>query len=264
MFEFHKDKETYFNLTTRVTKEHVIPFIEQVTDLHGAPLHILEIGSGEAGVLKAFVELGHQCTGIELSPGRVRIAEDLMKDAVQAGNIRFIARNIYDIDPGALPHRFDLILLKDVIEHIYDQEKILNRLKDFLAPGGKIFFGFPPWYMPFGGHQQICRSKWASHLPYFHILPGPVYRTLLKLFGENENTIKSLMEIKDTGISIERFERLLAKTGYKQLTKNWYLFNPVYYYKFGLRPRKQYTLFKIIPGFRNLVTTCVYSIVTPR
>jgi 2-polyprenyl-3-methyl-5-hydroxy-6-metoxy-1,4-benzoquinol methylase len=40
-----------------------------------------------------------------------------------AGQISFLARNIYDIDPDQdLPFKFDLIILKDVIEHIPDQE----------------------------------------------------------------------------------------------------------------------------------------------
>lgn len=263
MFEFHKDKERYFKMTTRVTEEHVIPFLQESMDLD-KPMHVLEIGSGEAGVLKAFVELGHQCTGIELSPGRVKIAEALMEDAIKAGKIRFIARDIYDIDPDELPHKFDLIVLKDVIEHIHDQDRVMGRLKEFLAPEGKIFFGFPPWQMPFGGHQQICRNKWASRLPYYHLLPVPLYRGMLKMFGESENTIKDLLEIKETGISIERFQRISRKNGYKAIKTTWYLFNPVYQYKFGLKPRKQLGLMTMIPWVRNFFTTCVYTLITQR
>ncbi len=264
MFEFHKDKETYFNLTTKVTVEHVIPFISKVIDLKNRKLNVLEIGSGEAGVLKAFVDLGHNCTGIELSPGRVKVAEKLMKEAVDAGKIRFIAKDIYDIDPESLDSKFDLIILKDVIEHIHDQERVLIRLKEFLAPRGKIFFGFPPWYMPFGGHQQICKNKLAAVMPYYHILPKWLYKGILRLLGETERTCSDLIEIKDTGISIERFERLVDKTGYVQVLKKWYLFNPVYKYKFGIKPFRQLAIFSLLPFFRNFVTTCVYSIITPR
>ena len=55
--------------------------------------------------------------------------------------------------------QFDLILLKDVIEHIPDQERVIPYLKEFLKPGGRVFFGFPPWYMPHGGHQQRRRVR---------------------------------------------------------------------------------------------------------
>ncbi len=82
-------------------------------------------------------------------------------------------------------HRpFDLIILKDVIEHIHDQDAILSRLRNFLKPGGHIFFGFPPWQMPFGGHQQVLAHRLLSRTPYFHLLPVPLYRGILKAFGE--------------------------------------------------------------------------------
>jgi 2-polyprenyl-3-methyl-5-hydroxy-6-metoxy-1,4-benzoquinol methylase len=64
-------------------------------------------------------------------------------------------------------------LLKDVIEHIHDQPKLIAWMKSYLAPNGTIFFGFPPWQMPFGGHQQLCRNKVLAKLPYYHLLPRP-------------------------------------------------------------------------------------------
>ena len=42
------------------------------------------------------------------------------------------------------------------------------------------------------------------------------------------------------------------------VNKQWFLFNPIYKYKFGLEPRKQNWLFGAIPFVRNFVTTCAY------
>jgi len=257
MFEFHGDMKRYHDMTREVTENHVIPFLETSVDL-SKPLHVLEIGSGEAGVLSAFTRRGDQCVGIELSPERVKRAEELMKDEVAAGQIRFIAKNIYDIDPEEFNPKFDLIILKDVIEHIHEQEKIMVRLKEFLAPQGVIFFGFPPWYMPFGGHQQVAKSKLGSKLPYYHILPMPIYKGMLKLFGESEKIIEGLVEIKETGISIERFERISKQAGFEIDASEFFLFNPIYKYKFGLKPRKQLGLINYLPFVRNFLTTCAY------
>ena len=55
----------------------------------------------------------------------------------------------------------------------------LTTLKILLKDKGQIFFGFPPWYMPFGGHQQVAHKKWTSKLPYYHILPMPIYKAIL-------------------------------------------------------------------------------------
>ncbi|MFT7592480.1 MAG: SAM-dependent methyltransferase [bacterium] len=257
MYEFHGDMQRYHDMTRGVTEQFVIPFVSQSLDMSES-LNVLEIGSGEAGVLSAFTKSGHNCVGIELSPARVKRAEDLMIDEVAKGQIRFIAQDIYDINPDDFQPKFDLIILKDVIEHIHQQEKIMVRLKEFLAPNGVVFFGFPPWYMPYGGHQQVAKSKIGSKLPFYHILPTFVYRAILKMFGETELMIAGLLEIKDTGITIERFERIAKSAGFKIDQSTFYLFNPIYKFKFGLKPRKQLGVINYIPFLRNFVTTCAY------
>jgi len=257
MFEFHKDKARYFTMQYKISDEYVVPFIEPFTDL-SQPIKVLEIGCAEAGVLKAFTDRGHQCTGIELHESRVKLAKEFMAEELKAGKISFLAKDIYDVNPKEEGLTFDLIILKDVIEHIHDQEKFMLRLQDFLNPGGKVFFGFPPWYMPFGGHQQICKGKILSKLPYYHLLPMFMYKGVLKLFGESEKTIADLEEIKQTGISIERFQRILKKSGYTILKKQFFLTNPIYKYKFKLKVRKQIGLISALPFLRNFWTTCVY------
>jgi len=257
MFKFHKYKTKYHEMTREVTENYVIPFVSGSIDM-SKKLHVLEIGSGEGGVLGAFVKRGDQCVGIELSPGRVKLAEEIMQDEIAQGRIRFIAKDIYDIDPNQFNPKFDLIILKDVIEHIHDQERIMKRLGEFLAPGGVIFFGFPPWQMPFGGHQQIAKSKIGSMLPYYHLLPMAVFKSVLRGFGEPKGVIDSLVEIKETGISIERFERISKLAGFHVDKSKFFLINPIYQYKFGLTPRTQVGLVNHIPYFRNFITTCAY------
>jgi len=136
----------------------------------------------------------------------------------------------------------------------------LARLKDFLTPDGIIFFGFPPWQMPFGGHQQLCQKK-LGKVPYFHLLPMPLYKSVLRLFKEPDYVINDLLEIKQTGISIERFEKIVKETGYKVAGKIHYLFNPIYEWKFNLKPKKQNSIVSKIPVIRNYLTTCVYYII---
>lgn len=260
-FDFHKDKATYFNIQYENSKTYVVPFVAPFVKL-GAGTTVLEIGSAEAGVLKAFTELGCTCTGIELHEGRVKLANEFMAKEVAEGKAQFISRNIYDMDPEKdLDHKFDLIILKDVIEHIHDQERFVKVVGNFLRPGGKIFYGFPPWYMPFGGHQQICKSKFLSVLPYYHLLPVPLYRGMLKLFGERQKIIDDLLEIKETGISIERFVRIHKDNGFQVKRKQFFLINPIYKYKFNLKVRNQAGFIAALPFVRNFFTTAVYYLV---
>ncbi len=259
-FDFHADRKRYFQIQTGVTENYIIPFIEEAIDLPDQG-KVLEIGCGEGGVLKAFTERGWQAVGVDLAGEKLALANQLMSEQVKNGQLRLINQNIYAPEfKKTFKGQFDLIILKDVIEHIPDQAHLLSYLHTFLADKGNIFFAFPPWLMPFGGHQQMCQS-FLKRVPYFHLLPMPLYKLILKLAGETNSKIEALAANKRTGITIERFERILKRTGYHILNRRFYLFNPIYHYKFGLKPREQYRLFSALPYIRDFFTTGVYYLV---
>lgn len=254
----HLDDKVRFDQQVDNSLSYVLPFIEKTKPIT-AGTTVFEVGTAEGGVLLPFIERGCHCVGVDLAPERIELAKGFLEKELAAGKVELLCQNIYDADfLDKFRGKFDIIILKDVIEHVPEQQKFVTYLKNFLRPDGQIFFGFPPWYMPFGGHQQVCRTKWVSVLPWYHILPRPLYKGILKMAGEHEVVIKELMEIKDTQITIEQFERIIKDSGLKVLYKEHYLINPIYKYKFGLKPRKQSPLISWLPFFRNFVTTCVY------
>lgn len=257
----HADPQVRFAQQVDNARAYVLPFIGKGILLHTG-LRILDIGCGDGGVLLPFLELGCRATGIELDEQKSAFAQSFLADYIHKGQAEIINRNIYD-EQALLDYReqFDIILLKDVIEHIPDQEKFIPYMKQFLKPGGMVYFGFPPWQMPHGGHQQVCRNKFLSVLPYFHLLPAGIYAAILKIFGEYPSTIKELLEIKSTGISIERFERLAHAGGYSIVARTHYLINPIYRFKFGWKPREQSGFITKLPYLRNFLTTCVYYLI---
>ncbi len=262
MFEFHKDKETYFNYQKENALKWVIPFIEKSMELFTG-MNVLEIGCAEGGVLKAFVDRGCIGVGVELSASRAELARHFLRQEIDDKRASIIAKDIYDASfSDEFRNSFDLIVLKDVIEHIHDQSRLMKQLKLYLKPEGKIFFGFPPWYMPFGGHQQVCKNKLLSALPYYHLLPMPLYKSILKWGGESQQVIDDLAEIKETGISIERFERILKQLNYTIHQRLFYLVNPIYEYKFGWKARHQSKIIAAIPWLRDFFTTAMYYLVS--
>ncbi len=261
MQERHQDRKKYFEEQGLTTEKFVIPNLEEFIDI-SPNSRILEIGCGEGGNLTPFIERKCEVVGVDINEGQIEKAVAYTKENYSNANVTFIASDIYDLTPSELGV-FDVIMMRDVIEHIYDQEKFMHFVKGFLKPQeGKFFLGFPPWYMPFGGHQQIAHSRWASKIPYYHILPKPLYYGILKAFGENEGTIQALDEIKDTGISIERFKKIIRSENYRIDKFDYYLINPNYETKFGLKPRKLWSPLSKIPGVRNFYTTCIYCILS--
>ncbi|WP_447640059.1 MULTISPECIES: class I SAM-dependent methyltransferase [Chitinophagaceae] len=259
MFEFHGDRKRYFDMQIANTEQYVIPFVEKVLPIKPGQ-RILEIGCGEGGVLKPFLDRGCECVGVEFDTSRTDNAAIWMKSEIASGKLSLIPKDIYLTSAEEMGGKFDLIILKDVIEHIHNQAKLMARMQQFLKPGAFIFFGFPPWQMPFGGHQQICQNKWLSKLPYYHLLPVPIYKSILKHYKEN---VDEMLEIKETGISLERFERISKQTNYTIAHRTLFLINPIYQWKFGWKARVQLPIVRSIPWLRNFVTTCAYYMITP-
>ena len=262
MYGFHKEKKRYFDYQYRTARDYIIPFVDPVRPVSEMS-DVLEIGCAEAGVLKAFREHGCRCLGIDLAGWRLKTAQAFHDELELPGEISFSKRNLYDIDPDSEEgFKFDLIILKDVIEHIPEQEKFIPVLASFLKPGGVIFFGFPPWYMPFGGHQQICSSPLLRKLPYWHLLPGSVYRAILNRYEAVEDSRNDLFDIKETGISIERFERIVKRSGFSISRRKFWLLNPIYKYKFGKGPIGQAKIAGALPWVRNFITTAAYYLIS--
>ena len=231
MHERYTNRQLYFKEQVFTTEKYVIPYINEVFPIT-ENTEVLEIGCGEGGNLQAFLDLKCRCVGIDINEQQIANARLFYEDHPHKDKIEFISSDIYKVDREDL--RFDLIMMRDVIEHIPNQEFFMQYVKKFLKPNGVIFFGFPPWQNPFGGHQQISQTK-LSKLPYVHLLPTALYRRLITWFGEIP---AGLMDIKATGISIERFHRILRKEKYEILKRDYYLFNPNYEIKFRLKPKR--------------------------
>jgi hypothetical protein len=141
----------------------------------------------------------------------------------------------------------------------------MRHIKPFLRPDGILFIGFPAWQMPFGGHQQICRSKIISHMPFLHLLPNPLYRWVIAKTGrESQKCIDELMDIKRCRTTIEIFESLACETGYVIGNRKLWFINPHYEAKFHLPPCPLPPFIAQIPYIRNfLSTSCFFILKNP-
>lgn len=257
MQQRHSNRKQYFDEQGVTTSKYVIPYIDSLIDIDENTT-VLEIGCGEAGNLKPFLDKGCRCVGIDILEGKIENGKKFYANHPNRDNLELIVEDIYDTNS---PEQFDIIISRDVIEHIPNQEAFMARCRDFMKPDGIYFIGFPPWYNPFGGHQQILDHSIFSKLPYFHIMPRSWYSGFLKLIGETEGKIKSMLEIYDTRITIDRLDRILRDNNYSVLKKTDWFINPNYETKFGLKPRKQLGIISAIPFFRNFLITASYYVV---
>ena len=259
MHERHTDRELYFREQSQTTSKYVIPFISGVRQVTPR-ISVLEIGCGEGGNLLPFLEAGcPRVTGIDISEHKIENARRFYASIPGGEKVEFIAADIYD---SAGTGKFDLIIMRDVLEHIHDQARFIGFVKNLLVRDGVLFIAFPPWNNPFGGHQQVCDSRILSKMPWIHLLPRVIYSGLLRAAGESDAKIEGLLEIKDTGINLGRFEKIIKREGFSVLKKSLWLINPNFEVKFGLRPRRLPSLIGRIPFLRNFLATTGYYIIS--
>lgn len=254
----HSNRQLYFSEQEITTSTYVIPFLEKLKPVLSG-MRVLEIGCGEGGNLKPFLERGCRVTGVDMSENKISLARSFFGALPAHLQPELICEDIYNLPSPA--EKFDLVLMRDVIEHIHEQKRFMSFVRQFMHHDSLFFLAFPPWQNPFGGHQQVCRNKILSVLPYYHLLPVPLYRTFLRIAGESRATIDNLLEIKETGLSIERFRKII--TGYRVEAEKFFLVNPNYEVKFGLKPVPQCRWISGIPYVRDILSTSAYYILSP-
>jgi len=255
----HADYKLYFDELAKGTRDFVIPYIESIKKIQAGSV-VLEVGCGRGGNLYPFLE-EKNCKVIGIDKGdELEYAQDFFKDSKNKNNLTLLKCNFYEVNPNSIP-KANIVLVRDVLEHIINRTLFFERLKEFITSDAIIFVAFPPWRMPFGGHQQGCKNFLLSRMPYYHLFPWCIYEFILKTFGEDRDCIDILDEVRQTKLSICEYKKLLRNGGFKMEKETYYLINPSYKIKFGLNP-------KILPGFLKIpaicdfYTTAHYSIVT--
>lgn len=259
-FDFHSNRKVYLDQQVKNTEKSIIPFLKnhfKTDDWSG--FKVLELGCGEGGNLLPFTNLKAHCIGIDLNESKIEDGKKIMQEWIEKGVLELYFDDIFNPKiVEKFTNQFDVIILKDVIEHIPNKTKALAQMRDYLNKNGVLFIGWPPWYMPFGGHQQMCDSKILRTLPWMHLLPKPIYKSILKLFGESKTKIEALGEIVDFRVTINQMNRMAKTIGMKAVAKKFYFINPIYEYKFNLKTRVLLPFLTKIPYLRDFFTTSCY------
>jgi SAM-dependent methyltransferase len=195
-------------------------------------MRVLEVGCAEGGLLDVLHEQGVEAVGLELSAARVKIAR---------GKNPALKVCVGDItDPGcreAVGGGFDLVVMRDVMEHIVEREAALRNIQALLRPGGYLYVSFPPKYSPFAGHQQVGRS-FLRYVPFVHLLPAALVRVLGKIGGEWEYQLETIVGHGRHGLTIAAIERRCRALGVHPVSRALFVVRPIYRTRFGVRPLK--------------------------
>ncbi|OGV19869.1 MAG: hypothetical protein A3J84_10500 [Ignavibacteria bacterium RIFOXYA2_FULL_37_17] len=219
--------EKHFYEQKQYTKEYLLPYFQKlIPDFHKKK--VLEVGCAEGGLLETLQEIGMQVTGVELSPERASTA------VKKNPNLKIFVGDIMDPKlPEKLSETFDVIIIREVIEHVPDKKAAFDNLGKLLNDNGFLFVSFPPKRSPFAGHQQIGRS-FLKAIPYLHILPKSVLKPTARLLSEDTGYIDEIKLHYSTGCTIHEFEFQCLLHNFIPIKKDFFLFRPIYALRFGL------------------------------
>jgi len=193
---------------------------------------ILEVGCAEAGFLDALCDLNIEAMGLELSPVRVKRALNINPQ------LKIITGDITDpIISEKITDRFNLIVLRDVLEHIPNRPATFANLNKLLHPDGYIYISFPPKFSGFAGHQQNGRSI-LRYIPYLQLAPNWKIRWLGRLFNERPELIENVILNYANGLTIRAFKKYYMEFHFVPVVKEVHLIRPIYKIRFHLNPIK--------------------------
>jgi len=143
---------------------------------------LLDVGCSSGAFLRSLKDTAIDLYGIEISPEEARRAELGSGARVFAGEI---------LNAKFSPGTFDIITCFHVLEHVHDVVRVLERLTEWLKPGGSLYILVPNIE---AAEARIFGSHWYGlELPrhLYHFSPSSLSR-LLRSVGLSEVVLRTL------------------------------------------------------------------------
>lgn len=241
--DFQPHEKYYWGYQYLLSRDVIVPELTQ-RGVFRAGDSVAEIGCGEAGVLDAFVEAGAtNAIGTDIVPYRLDLGR---KIAARLGLAMDLSEHdiLFSSPPDAWRNAYNLVILRDVIEHLDDATLALKNIRSIMKPNGWLYVTFPPYNSPYGGHQQLLENGWGK-IPYVHLLPGALFNPMIRA-GKQQANVEEVSRLRNIRLSAKKFTKAAQDAGYVVRHEDYYLLRPVFKMKFGL-PAIKITALKSLP-----------------
>ncbi len=229
----------YYQYQYTLAKEHYIPYLIS-NDVSLSNISIIDVGCGNGGFISAFPNTSKK-TGVEIKKFPWKNVK----------NRTFQVHNILTQDNSSFIKKYDLVIIRDVIEHIdlKYKEEFMDTIKNFLKENGKILVTFPPYFSPFGMHQQALMKSFLKKIPFLSLLPLSSIRILCSIF-EDKDTLKDLEEIARSRMTIKNFNSIVKSLNLKIYNEEYFLVRPSHEIRYGFKMKR--ACFSQVPLLREL------------
>ncbi|MFW6027145.1 MAG: methyltransferase domain-containing protein, partial [Candidatus Woesearchaeota archaeon] len=120
---------------------------------------LLDIGTGAGFFVGTAIDRGWKAEGLELAEGNCEYAKEQL-------GIELINKDFYDFK---YKEKYDVVTLFEVIEHLNDPKKALNRINEMVKDGGLVVVATPIRDSLYGKKSKGKNVFWTTveHLIYF-------------------------------------------------------------------------------------------------
>jgi SAM-dependent methyltransferase len=256
----------YWNYQYQLTVDELIPCLRD-WGVWREGVRILDVGCGDGGATCALAENGAVVAGLDIEPRRLEMARERARS--RGLDFPLVVADITDPSTlNDLEGPWDLVLFRDVLEHIPDVDATLEQCVKRLADGGAIVVIYPPYWSPYGGHQQTLRIqawfgvRWAK-FPFIHWLPSSIWRSLAEAGSVGAEEWEDIAIVRRARLTIGGMATRARRHGLEVSRSRRYLLRPTFRLRYGT-PVVGAGWLGRIPGLREMLVTGAWEMLRRR
>ncbi len=167
-------KPQSFPISSNSRGEALVGFLKRAINIDLRQLRVLDVGCAYGGLSIAMAQAGASVKAVDVSAKFIKYAQTNIAGVADIDTKIMDASSI-DMRREFGPRSFDLILLNDVLEHIYDTTSLVANLDYLLSDKGSIYFkvpnGLSPRFALSEGHRKIFGLTLLDPDCWFHLYP---------------------------------------------------------------------------------------------
>lgn len=124
-------------------RDKIFPLLKDLTDKK-----ILEVGCATGYMGEKLRKQGNYVVGLDISKKDVQKAKKVLDQVF-----------VIDLESERLPNmgtNFDLILVAEVVEHLFEPELVIKKLMTVLKPNGQILISTPNFLHLYNRYKMLC------------------------------------------------------------------------------------------------------------